>query len=101
MHFNNNIKFTNNVRRYNSQTSPEVVQRSTRVTYGVMDHPVAQKWPPTVMTARLSDGLGSGRVPKMLGFPLGFFRGVGDISLIEGFEYHFSRQFGSDIPLRF
>ena len=56
MHFNNNIKFTNNVRRYNSQTSPEVVQRSTRVTYGVMDHPVAQKWPPTVMTARLSDG---------------------------------------------
>ena len=63
-----------------------------------MDHPVAQKWPPTVMTARLSDGLGSGRVPKMLGFPLGFFRGVGDISLIEGFEYHFSRQFGSDFP---
>ena len=52
MHFNNNIKFTNNVRRYNSQTSPEVVQRSTRVTYGVMDHPVAQKWPPTVMTVR-------------------------------------------------
>ena len=71
MHFNNNIKFTNNVKRYNSQTSPEVVQRSTRVTYGVMDHPVAQKWPPTVMTARLSDGLGTINV----GFPLGFFSG--------------------------
>lgn len=29
--------------------SPEVAQRSTRVTYGVMDHPVALKWPPTVI----------------------------------------------------
>ena len=48
--------------------SPEVVQRSTRVTYGVMDHPVAQKWPPTVMTVRgggrsINRHHKSGRVP--------------------------------------